>query len=119
MKHILILLTVLLVSCGDGSSNKKGADGYYFEKETFKRTKFEIELILLNSPAEVSAEVKKRIQQVAGSVETKNVAAFSIIRDSDTKCTIYTVDPKIVYEPEWLGHELTHCIYGVWHREPQ
>lgn len=119
MKYIILFLTILLVSCGDGSSKQKGTDGYYFEKETFKRTKFEIELVLLNSPAEVSAEVKKRIRSVEGTIEPKNVAAFSIVRESDTRCTIYTVDPKIMYEPEWLGHELTHCIYGVWHREPQ
>ena len=106
-----------LVSC-DNPSNQKGLDGYYFEKETFTRTEFPVQVILVKDAAAITAEIRKR-NNIQGTVEPKNVAAFSVIRLNDNKCTIYMIDPKNKYEPEFIGHEFVHCIYGVWHSEPQ
>jgi len=106
-----------LVAC-DNASKQKGADGYYFEKETFTRTEFPVEVILVKDAAAITAEIKKR-NNIQGTIEPKNVAAFSVIRTNDPKCTIYMIDPKNKYEPEFIGHEFVHCIYGVWHSEPQ
>lgn len=118
MKKSFIIFLFLLTACGD-SSNDKGADGYYFEKETFTRTNFNVEIVLLKSEAELIAELRKRSGDIRGDVNPKNVAAFSVLNNQDTSCKIYLLDPKIQYEPEWLGHELTHCIYGYWHQESQ
>lgn len=107
----------VLVAC-DNTSKQKGADGYYFEKETFTRTEFPVEVILVKDAAAITAEIKKR-NNIQGTVEPKNVAAFSIVRLNEPKCTIYMIDPKNKYEPEFIGHEFVHCIYGVWHSEPQ
>jgi hypothetical protein len=107
----------VLVAC-DNPSKQRGADGYYFEKETFTRTEFPVEVILVKDAAAITAEIKKR-NNIQGTVEPKNVAAFSVVRLNDPKCTIYMVDPKNKYEPEFIGHEFVHCIYGVWHSEPQ
>ena len=107
----------VLVAC-DNTSKQKGADGYYFEKETFTRTEFPVEVILVKDAAAITAEIKKR-NNIQGTVEPKNVAAFSVVRLNDPKCTIYMIDPKNKYEPEFIGHEFVHCIYGVWHSEPQ
>ena len=107
----------VLVAC-DNTSKQKGKDGYYFEKESFTRTEFPVEVILVKDAAAITAEIKKR-NNIQGTVEPKNVAAFSIVRLNDPKCTIYMIDPKNKYEPEFIGHELVHCIYGVWHSEPQ
>jgi hypothetical protein len=106
-----------LVAC-DNPSHQKGKDGYYFEKETFTRTEFPVEVVLVKDAAAITAEIKKR-NNIQGTVEPKNVAAFSVVRLNDPKCTIYMIDPKNKYEPEFIGHEFVHCIYGVWHSEPQ
>lgn len=114
----LVMLVGLLVSCDNVPNHRKGADGYYFEKESFTRTDFPVEIVLVKSSAEMSKLIATK-KNVQGTIEPKNVAAFSTIRIHDPKCTIYMLDPKIQYEPEFIGHELVHCIYGVWHREPQ
>lgn len=106
-----------LVAC-DNPGGKKGKDGYYFEKETFTRTEFPVEVVLVKDSAAIAEEIKKR-NNLFGDVEPKKVAAFSIIRLNEPKCTIYMIDPKNKYEPEYIGHELVHCIYGAWHSEPQ
>lgn len=114
-----VVVTVLftLVAC-DNPTKQKGKDGYYFEKETFTRTSFPVEVVLVKDSAAITAEIKKR-KNIQGTVDPKNVAAFSVVRLNDPKCTIYMIDPKNKYEPEFIGHELVHCIYGVWHSEPQ
>jgi hypothetical protein len=116
---ILSFFLLFIAGCEKTPSNKKGADGYYFEKETFVRTEFPVEIVLVQSQAEMRKEIEKRKKNVEGKVNSKDVAAFAIIRMNDPKCTIYMIDPKVKYEPEFIGHELVHCIYGVWHREPQ
>jgi hypothetical protein len=114
--EIAVLLGAL-VAC-DNVSKPKGKDGYYFEQESFTRTEFPVEVVLVKDEAAIAAAIKEK-NNVHGTIEPKNVAAFSIIRKSDPKCTIYMIDPKNKYEPEFIGHELVHCIYGVWHSEPQ
>ena len=122
MKKILLSLLLLplffVTSCDNTPKNKRGADGYYFEKETFTRTEFPVEVILVQSEKEMIQLFKQRTN-VAGEISPKDVAAFAVIRLNDTKCTIYMLDPKVNYQPEFIGHEFVHCIYGVWHREPQ
>jgi hypothetical protein len=113
----IVVLLGALVAC-DNTYKQKGKDGYYFEKETFTRTNFPVEVILVKDAAAITAAIKER-NNVHGTVEPKNVAAFSVIRSNDPKCTIYMIDPKNKYEPEFIGHEFVHCIYGVWHSEPQ
>ena len=115
----VIITTALfvLVAC-DNTYKQKGKDGYHFEKETFTRTNFPVEVILVKDAAAITAAIKER-NNVHGTIDAKNVAAFSVIRMNDSKCTIYMIDPKNKYEPEFIGHEFVHCIYGVWHSEPQ
>lgn len=114
---LILIIAMTLSSCEPGP--QRGKDGYYFEKETFVRTEFPIEIVLVKSEEEMAKLIKPKMDSVVGDVEPKAVAAFSTIRMSETRCTIYMLDPKISYQPEFIGHELVHCIYGVWHREPQ
>jgi len=113
-----IFVAVVAVSCTQ-QGHHIGADGYYFEHETFTRTEFPVEIHLVQSEAEMTAEIEKRMKSVSGTIEPKNVAAFSIISEENNKCVIYMIDPKVSYQPEFYGHELVHCVYGVWHHEPQ
>lgn len=113
----LLISTLFLTSCEPAP--KRGKDGYYFEKETFTRTEFPVEIVLVKSEQEMTDLIKQNMTTVAGEVDPKMVAAFSVIRMNETRCTIYMLDPKVSYQPEFIGHELVHCIYGVWHSEPQ
>lgn len=114
----LVITFGIVIGCTKRTGNI-GKDGYYFEQESFVRTDFPIEIVLMESEEAVGKELAKH-KNVAGEiVEGRSVAAFSTIRKNETRCTIYMVDPKISYTPEFYGHELVHCIYGVWHKEPQ
>lgn len=118
-KFLMIMLMIpLLISCDNKPSKQVGKDGYYFEKETFTRTDFPVEVRLLQSEKEMIAEFKKRVGRDV-NVDPKSVIAFAVIRPNDNRCTIYMLDPKVKYQPEYIGHEFVHCIYGEWHREPQ
>jgi hypothetical protein len=117
---LLLLPLFFVTSCDNAPTTKnRGKDGYYFEKETFTRTNFPVEVILVKSEKEMIALLKQRKETVYGKVDPKDVAAFAIIRMNDPKCTIYMLDPKVKYQPEFIGHEFVHCIYGIWHSEPQ
>lgn len=117
---LLVLFIFILLgtfaSCSK-TPNRIGVDGYYFEEESFTHKEFAVEIVLVQSDDEM-AKLFKEMKNVQGEVEAKNVAAFSSIR-SDGRCKIYMIDPKIRYVPQWYGHELVHCVYGVWHKEPQ
>lgn len=116
---ILLVASLFLASCDP--SPQRGKDGYYFEKESFTRTTFPIEIVLVETEFEMKRLVEARMADTVliGEATAKQVAAFSIIRLNEDRCTIYMLDPKTSYQPEWIGHELVHCIYGVWHAEPQ
>jgi len=119
MKKYIILIGCLILASCDNAPSKKGADGYYFEKETFTRTEIPVEVKLMQSEKEMIAEYRKRTNDTNAKVDAKSLAAFAIIRPNDNKCTIYMLDPKVKYQPEYVGHEFVHCIYGEWHKEPQ
>lgn len=96
-------------------------DGYYFEKETFTRTNFPIEIVLVQNHEEMKKYFLENTKTsvVSKEINAEDVASFSVIRRKENLCTLYIIDPKVSYHPEYVGHELTHCIYGFWHSEPQ
>jgi hypothetical protein len=95
-----------------------GADGYYFEQETFTHTSFPVEVVLVQTDEEMIKLIREA-KNVQGEVDPKLVAAFSSIRPTDGRCKVYMIDPKVRYDPQWIGHEFVHCVYGIWHHEPQ
>jgi hypothetical protein len=109
----LVASPFFLSACGDTQQNKPGKDGYRFEQATFERTEFPVEIRMFDSEEALQDAFKARPGITA---DPKSVAAFSIIRLNQTKCTIFMIDPKVSYQPEFIGHELVHCIYGQWHQ---
>jgi hypothetical protein len=118
MKKILVWVLVvvgacnilsMMVSCGQ---KKIATDGYYFEKETFTRTDLGVTIVLVKNQEEMSKLLEEHGKTVAQGNE---VAAFSTLSEKEPKCTIYMIDPKTNYQPEFIGHELVHCVYGNWH----
>jgi hypothetical protein len=108
---IIVVPLCLMISCGQKQGNT-GADGYYFEKETLTRTDLALHIVLVKNQTEMNKLLAEHGRTVASGRE---VAAFSAYSPVEPKCTIYMIDPKMSYEPEFIGHELVHCVYGNWH----
>lgn len=115
MKKLLLAFTtaVLLFGCGQQqSSHKVAADGYYFEKETFVRTDVQVKVVFVKDQAEMS---KLLVEHGRSAANGNVVAAFSTLSLTENACTIYMLDPRVSYQPEFIGHEFTHCVFGNWH----
>lgn len=80
------------------------SDGYHYESQTFipNRT---VKLKFYQSKEEMQASVPFGTFEIP---EGKELRAYSSFKNGI--CTIHIVDPKVLYEPEYLGHELYHCI---------
>lgn len=105
----LLVLLLLIPGC---ENRQKSADGYSFEEETFTRTELQVKVVLVQN----QAEMERLLQQVGGKVAGgREVAAFATLGKDAPTCTIYMIDPNVDYQPEWIGHEFTHCVFGEWH----
>jgi hypothetical protein len=114
-KNFIILLLcfgTLLSSCDNGP--KKGADDYYFEEKEFERTSLGVEVVLFETRREFEEVAKEKLGR---DFPVETVAAFGSLSVVGNNCTIYTMDASVQYEPEYLGHELAHCIWGRFHEK--
>lgn len=108
IKKITAIAFLLLASCSD--QQKQGSDGYKFGQRQYEQSKVTVQVVTYKSKAELQKEADRRKIGVA------NIAAFSVLYVNDqTVCTIHMVDPSVSYEPEYVGHEFLHCVYGQWH----
>ncbi len=112
---LLAVIAVAISGCDKAPHQGKAADGYVFGDPSFERSKLEVEVVLLQSTAALERAHKEALATRRGArvAAGRELAAFSIL--SEAGCTIYAIDPKVSYKPEFLGHELAHCIYGEWH----
>lgn len=110
MNWRVALLALALFGCKpDGQPKAVGViagDGYYIEDISHRmdpiitvKTYPDRKALLAAFPGKIPADLQ----------------AYSTYNESGTRCTINIVDPKEQYRPQWLGHELVHCLYGKWH----
>lgn len=105
-----LILLCFLLSCS--KPIQEGKDGYTFETKQFDRSKVYVNLVLFDSHSELLNEGwKLGIPRVLN----RELVAFSRVSLDKNQCTIYLVDPQEEYQPEFLGHELAHCLWGKWH----
>jgi hypothetical protein len=104
MKRAIAAIVLLLAGC----DNKIAVDGYEFGEPTWVATELRVKVVLVPS----IEELRKIGPDVA---EGRNLMAFARV-SPDGSCTIYKLDSRVRYAPEWDGHELNHCIFGEWHR---
>jgi hypothetical protein len=108
------LLMLVAVSLFGGCEPKKntGADNYYFEQATFVSTDLKVKVVLVQSEQEMIELAKQRGAKV---IAGRELVAFAAIAPGT--CTLYMLDPQFTtYQPEWIGHEFTHCVFGEWHK---
>lgn len=106
MKKLAIALMLMLASCNKGPA--PGADGYTFGNKQYERQSVQVNIVVYKTTAEFSRELKRRNLP-------ENTVAFTTIRPPFDACTINMIDPSVKYEPEFVGHEFLHCVYGQWH----
>jgi hypothetical protein len=109
VKRRVFLLAIFFL-IGSCDQPKTGADGYRFEKMDFERSQLSVTLVPYPSAKALQAAGKR-----FGVERAESLAAFATLSRSEPRCTIHYVHPQVSYEPEWLGHELVHCIYGQFH----
>jgi hypothetical protein len=110
MKNILIVIISLLLIAA--MNPFRGIDGYIFKQKEYQHETVEVTLITYKTHSEFSKAMK---QYNILLPPKKKLAAFAILTPGSNKCTIHAIDPYTSYEPEYLGHELTHCFFGRWH----
>jgi hypothetical protein len=105
----LTFAAMLLSSCDPAP--KTGADGYRFGTPQYEKQQVQINIVTYNS--------ERELLQAASSygVKAPDLAAFSVLRPPFDTCTIHMVKPSVKYEPEFVGHEFLHCVYGQWHTD--
>ncbi len=109
MKRVMILLGLIWIL--SGCATMRGADKYMFGKAEWYRPDTQIEFVTHPSLADLRRATPADIH------ELPDIMAWSVI--SQGKCIVHILDPQISYKPEWIGHEIAHCIYGRWHDAPK
>lgn len=111
MKAITTLLIAGALTGLEIAPGNPSFDGYRFEGKEFTNLDTKIEFVVHNSYSELREAAK-----TVGIKNYRSVKAFSTLHKPDYKrCVVHIVDPSKLYAPEYIGHEITHCIYGRWH----
>lgn len=118
MSIIILLIAGFLLMTGGCESKKTGnmgRDGYRFESAEKVITDPQIHVVLVNSPDEMfQLYYDKTGKKMPDNVR---LSAFAILYPTHPEvCTLYMLDPRTTkYEPEFIGHEFAHCVFGQWH----
>ena len=84
-------------------------NGYRFVTKQFEMKTVTVNVVTFPTRKEFVEAAKAR------GITNDNIAAFSILKAPYDTCTIYMVDPGTRFNPEMVGHEFLHCVYGQWH----
>lgn len=106
MKKFFALALLLLASCDQGP--KTGADGYKFGQKQYEKQTVQVNIVVYKTQQDFNKVLTQRKLP-------EKTAAFTVLRPPFDSCTIHMIDPAIRYEPEYVGHEFLHCVYGQWH----
>jgi len=122
MKKLFVALAVLLsiwIPSVSVASPNEGVDGYTFLRKTIERKDVRIIIVTYKSYIELEAAVRSHIgaDPKYSAIKAHRVQAFSVLEKPNYDvCTIHMIDPAISYDPEYIGHELMHCVYGEFHK---
>ena len=111
-----LIILLFVTSCDSG---KKASDEYYFEDKEYTLIEQDYIFVVIDNNTEWNDLVK---QYVGPEYQGDGIGAFSRLRLNredpnlaGSECIVYIKDPSWVYEPEYIGHEIVHCLYGKWH----
>jgi hypothetical protein len=118
IKKVLLFLTFCIVSFGAAQSQNFvsiSKDGYYIESAAVRRTHFSV----VFHPMKDQSELTDAWNVIYNDDITLKfgLKGFYVWDEAHNTCHIYVVNPITQYEPEYLGHEFTHCLYGNFHND--
>lgn len=119
MKKVVFLLSALFMSACTQikiAENKTpdrvlAKDNYRFLVKEYENLTPGVEFILIKSEEEREIVFK----EVFGN-EWKKIAGFTFWNPGKSTCRIVIPDPDWQYQPEIIGHEVAHCIWGKFHQ---
>jgi hypothetical protein len=91
----------------------RGIDGYYFQNtnKLLKTPQSQIVVTIVRHPS--YKDLNKHFGEKSPPGFTTR--AYTTWTPDGTHCTIHMVDPSIDYQPQYIGHEFIHCMYGDFH----
>lgn len=98
-----LLALLLLAGCD------QAPDGYQFADAEYERDQPNITVVTHPTLADL-----RKHAPAAARPAGRDLMAWSIIRPDG--CEMHVVDPAQSYQPQWIGHEAAHCIWGRWHK---
>lgn len=102
---VALFVAIALASC-----DRRSADGYTFQRAEFTRDRILVTIVQHPDRAAFEAAARRR-----GIADREHLAAFASYPPDRAECTIHVIAIQRSYQPEWLGHEMAHCIHGRWH----
>mgnify|MGYP001202550454 CR=1 FL=1 len=105
MKRILMCTLLSLAAC---NPSNEAADGYAFGTPEYTATDLHLQIVPHDDLPSLRAAMP-----AGNEVEGREVMAWS--RLYSDRCEVHIVSPAKTYLPEWIGHEIAHCIHGRWH----
>ena len=112
-----ITLSLILSGCaGTGVTNtyRYGTDDFKFLVKEYENLSPKVNFVLLKNQTEYNSARKRAL-----GVKWDSVSAFTLWIPSTGECTVYIKDPEWQWEPELIGHEVAHCIWGRYHKGKQ
>lgn len=91
-----------------------GADGYAFTTPAkFDNKNLKTTIVQYDTLDQLRKIYKEH--PLSDEEKANNIMAFT--EEGSNECTVHIISPFISYEPEYIGHELLHCIYGNFHED--
>lgn len=87
---------------------RPSADGFEFSRKQFERLEPQISVVTYEYDNDLQAAARR-----LGARGTKNMRAFVVMQGE--RCEIHVIDPERSWQPQDLGHEFAHCVWGDWH----
>lgn len=116
-----LIYTLLLLSSTAAAENdlsvpfkttiREASDGYRFLVKDYENLTPGVEFVLLRDP-----EMQKETLADVFGDKWKKIAGFTYWNEEKGTCRIIVKDPAWRYEPEIIGHEVAHCIWGKFHK---
>lgn len=114
MKLFIVLMVLLTAGCANTTGTGKykyGSDNHKFLVKEYENLNPEIHFVLLKDEAEYNSARKRTL-----GTRWDSVSAFTLWIPETGKCTVFIKDPEWEWEPELIGHEVAHCIWGRFHK---
>lgn len=113
LRGLIFVSPLALMAC---NGQPEASDGYRFQHAEFVHLEPEVTFVVHRNLDDLRRHAPSAANaQLEGG--RRALFAWSVLTGpTHNRCEVHIVDPTVSYEPEWIGHEVAHCIYGRWHQ---